>query len=107
MWWLLLALPALADEQPQLVTVSPGKSAVLQLSRTPTFFSVTDTEVATVVELGEATTLLVQGRAIGTTDLVISYDDPADPVAILDVTVQRDLAPLRRAIEAIVTPDEE
>jgi len=96
--------PTIADEPPLLVEVSPGRSAVLELPRAPAAFSVTDTEVATAVVLGAPTTLLVQGRSIGTTDLVIRYHDPADSIAILDITVQRDLAPLRRAIEAIVAP---
>ena len=100
---LLLSADALAAEG-AFVEVRLGHSAVVQLDAVPSAWSVTDEDIATATPLASPQTLLVQGKAIGTTDLVLVV---GDEVHIIDLTVQRDLAPLRRAVDEIVADQPE
>lgn len=94
---LLLSATASAEDD-AFVEVRVGHSAVVQLESVPSAWSVTDEDVATVTPLASPQTLLVQGREVGTTDLVLVV---GDEVHMLDITVQRDLAPLRRVVDEV------
>lgn len=104
MWWTAIALgadpPEPAAEEPELLEVELGKSVLLTLPRTPVSLAVTDPDVATVTTLGTPTTVMVQGRTLGSTDLVVNLGGP-DPIAIFDIEVRRDLGDLRRMIEHV------
>lgn len=101
---MILAVAVAFAEPPQpdehLLRVPLGKSLVLTLPRAPLAVAITDPTVAVVQTLGTATVLQLQGKKIGTTDLVLTL--PGGEVALYDVEVGRDLSALVRVIDHLV-----
>ncbi len=108
--WLLLvamlatgAMPALADEQGVVrLEVTIGKSQVVELKEPFTRVSVTNPAVADVFVV-TPNQLLVSGKAVGTTSLVVFY--PRKTV-FFDIFVQTDLALLRERLKQVAPKDE-
>jgi Flp pilus assembly secretin CpaC len=92
------------DDASERIALQPGKSVVLALSAPVSRTVVTAEQTARVFALDERT-LLIQGVAIGTTDLVVTYAGSTH-VDQFDLAVQRDVTPLRRRIEHIVRENE-
>lgn len=88
------------EDEPEHIDIAVGRSAVLSLPRAPLSVSVTDPSVVVAVQLGDPQTWQLQGARIGTTDLVVTYAG-AGAVELYDLSVQRDLEPLRRIIGGI------
>ncbi len=80
-----------------------NKSIVLETPRVPRAISITNPEIADVVQLGTATKWQIQGAAIGSTDLVIQFGSDEPPL-IYEITVHQDLSDLTRRVQAIL-PD--
>ncbi|HEU5190912.1 MAG TPA: type II and III secretion system protein family protein [Methylomirabilota bacterium] len=108
--WLMLvamlatgAMPALADEQGVVrLEVTIGKSQVVELKEPFTRVSVTNPAVADVFVV-TPNQLLVSGKAVGTTSLVVFY--PRKTV-FFDIFVQTDLALLRERLKQVAPKDE-
>jgi pilus assembly protein CpaC len=108
--WLLLvamlatgAMPALADEQGVVrLEVTIGKSQVVELKEPFTRVSVTNPAVADVFVV-TPNQLLVSGKAVGTTSLVVFY--PRKTV-FFDIFVQTDIALLRERLKQVAPKDE-
>jgi pilus assembly protein CpaC len=108
--WLLLvamlatgAMPALADEQGVVrLEVTIGKSQVVELKEPFTRVSVTNPAVADVFVV-TPNQLLVSGKAVGATSLVVFY--PRKTV-FFDIFVQTDLALLRERLKQVAPKDE-
>jgi len=98
---LLSATLAHAADDPHWLEVEVGKSVVLETPKSPTTIAMTDSAVANFEVLNQVNRLQVQGIAIGTTDLIVTYGE-GDPPDIYEITVNRDLSDLIRRIEAIV-----
>jgi pilus assembly protein CpaC len=92
------------ENRAEWLDIELGKSIVLETPRTPAAISITNPEVANFALLGSGSKLQIQGRSIGTTDLVIQYASSSEP-SIFEVTVHRDLTDLIRRIDAIVKHD--
>lgn len=98
---LMWATPAVAqDQRSDWLEIEHGKSIVLELPKVPRAISVTNPIVADIIQLGSPTRWQVQGKSVGTTDLVIQFVE--GPPMIYEVTVHRDLSDLIRQIDAIV-----
>ena len=97
---LLSVLGAMADDPTEPLQVPVGRSLVITLPTAPLSVAVTDPRIANVVPLGSAETLVLQGLALGSTDLSLVFS--GGRVELYDVEVARDLDPLRRAIDGIV-----
>ena len=89
-----------APEERERIEIPPGKSAVLELAEVPVAVSITDTDVATVQTLGAPTLLLVQGKRLGSTDMLIVFND--DRLRFWDIQVSRDLTPLSRTVTNVI-----
>lgn len=101
--WALVGLALggeVAEDASDRIAVAPGKSVVLALSQPAVRTVITAEQTARVFALDEQT-LLIQGVAIGTTDLVVTYTG-SDRVDQWDLAVQRDVKPLRGRIQHIV-----
>lgn len=85
------------DPERDLLELRLGKSLVLTLPEAPLSVSVTRSDVATATELGTPEVLLLQGRQLGTTDMVVIF--PGGRLQMWDIEVARDLRPLERALE--------
>ena len=97
---LLAAAPAYAQEDRlDWLEIELGKSIVLEVPGDPLTIAITNPEVARLVQLG-GTTIQIQGKSLGTTDLVAYYKN-SNPI-IWEITVQRDLSDLVRRIDSIV-----
>lgn len=101
-----LVIPAAQaqDERSDWLDIELGKSVVLETPRVPKAVSITNPDVANVVQLGTATKWQVQGLDLGSTDLVIQFG-PELPPMIYEVTVHRDLSSLVRRIDGLVADD--
>ncbi|HMV65400.1 MAG TPA: pilus assembly protein N-terminal domain-containing protein [Myxococcota bacterium] len=95
------AAPAAAQERSDWLDIEKGKSIVLELPQVPRAISLTDSIVADIVQLGSPMRWQVQGKQIGTTDLVIQFAGDVPPM-IYEVTVHKDLSDLVRRIDALV-----
>ena len=70
------AAPAAAQERSDWLDIEKGKSIVLELPQVPRAISLTDSIVADIVQLGSPMRWQVQGKQIGTTDLVLGKIPP-------------------------------
>lgn len=77
-----------------------GKSVVVDLPRQPKTVALTDPTVAGLQQLS-GTRFQLQGLNLGTTDLVVQYDNSIEPQSY-EISVQRDLSDLIRRISSIV-----
>jgi len=94
--------PAFAqEERSDWLDIEVGKSVTVTTPRVPTAIAVTDAEVAITQTLGAANKIQVQGKAIGTTDLIVQFGPGVQPL-IYEITVHRDLSDLIRRIDSIV-----
>lgn len=99
---LLSSGPAYAQEQrSDWLDIELGKSIVLETPRIPRAISITNPDIADVVQLGSPTKWQIQGSSIGTTDLVIQFSDNVPPM-IYEITVHQDLSDLIRRIDSVV-----
>lgn len=80
-----------------------NKSIVVETPRTPRAISITNPEIADVVQLGSPTKWQIQGTSIGSTDLVIQFGSDEPPL-IYEITVHQDLSDLIRRIETTTPP---
>ena len=97
------AKPALADEQGVIrLEVTIGKSQVVELKEPFARVSVTNPAIADVFVV-TPNQLLVSGKAVGTTSLVVFY--PRRTV-FFDLFVQTDLALLRERLKHVAPKDE-
>ncbi|MFT4628194.1 MAG: Flp pilus assembly secretin CpaC [Myxococcota bacterium] len=95
---ILLTTLALAGPTPKpTIDLDMGHSVVLELPAAPVIVRVTDTHVAQAQRLGESNTILLQGRALGETDLVVTYGE-GRPLLHVDLNVHRNLSAARRLI---------
>jgi len=92
---------ARAQDQTDWLDIEVGKSIVLETPRNVTAIAITDPEVADVVPLAAANKLQVQGKNVGSTDLVVQLASGAPPI-IYEITVHHDLSDLIRRVDAIV-----
>jgi pilus assembly protein CpaC len=101
----LLAVPTssaqAADERSGWLEIELGKSLVVELPDVPRAISVTNPTVADIVQLGSPLRWQVQGKKIGTTDLIIQFSGDRPPM-LHEVTVHRDLSDLIRRIDNLV-----
>lgn len=96
-------MPALADEQGVVrLEVTIGKSQVVELKEPFSRVSVTNPGIADVFVI-TPNQLLVSGKAVGTTSLVVFY--PRKTV-FFDIFVQSDLALLRERLKSVAPRDE-
>lgn len=102
---MVLATPAQAqDARADWLDIELGKSVVLETPANATAIAITDPTVADVVTLNTARKIQVQGKSVGSTDLVIQLGASSAPI-IYEITVSQDLSDLVRRVEAIV-PEE-
>lgn len=97
-------VPQVAQAQEDRSTwleIELGKSIVLEAPRNATVIAITDPEVANVQPLGGASKIQIQGRKVGTTDLVIDYG-PGTEGKTYEIYVHQDLSDLIRRIDSIV-----
>lgn len=100
-----LAAPALAADKAtpkaDWLDIEVGKSVVIELPAVPRAISVTDPNVADIVQLGAPTRWQVQGKAVGTTDLVLQFPGDVPPM-LYEVSVHTDLSDLVRRVDAMI-----
>jgi pilus assembly protein CpaC len=94
--------PAYAQEdRGSWLDIEVGKSVTVTTPKVPSAIAVTDAEVAITQTLGAANKIQVQGKSIGTTDLIVQFGPGQQPL-IYEITVHRDLSDLIRRIDSIV-----
>lgn len=102
---LLVPSTALAQSGPaqndRWLDIELGKSVVIAMPKGASAIAVTDPEVADYVVLGAATRIQVQGKQVGSTDLVFQFGPDAEPLTY-EITVHQDLSGLVRQIDAVV-----
>jgi pilus assembly protein CpaC len=84
--------------------IEVGKSVVLETPQNATAIAVTDPTIADIIPLAAANKIQVQGRKVGSTDLVIQLGPGTTPI-IYEISVVYDLTDLIRRVDQIV--DEE
>jgi pilus assembly protein CpaC len=84
-----------------LLDIEVSKSVVIETPRNATAISITNPEVADIVTLASANKIQVQGKTVGSTDLVIQQGAGVPP-KIYQITVHRDLSDLVRLVDDIV-----
>lgn len=89
------------EDRSDWLDIELGKSIVLETPRRPRAIAITNPDIADVVQLGSPTKWQIQGAAIGTTDLVIQFEENVPPM-IYEITVHQDLSDLIRRIDSIV-----
>lgn len=89
------------EDRGSWLDIEVGKSVTVTTPKVPTAIAVTDAEVAITQTLGAANKIQVQGKAIGTTDLIVQFGPGQQPL-IYEITVHRDLSDLIRRIDSIV-----
>ena len=95
------ASPAEAQEDSRWLDLDLGKSVVLETPNNATAIAITDPSVADVVPLASANKLQIQGKKLGSTDLVVQLGAGTEPI-IYEITVHRDLSEMVRRIDAVV-----
>ncbi len=98
---LVFAPQAWAQDEAEWLDIEVGKSVVLETPRNVSAIAITDPTVADVVPLATANKLQVQGKSVGSTDLVVQLGPGTAPI-IYEITVHQDLSDLIRRIDAIV-----
>jgi pilus assembly protein CpaC len=96
-----VALPTVAWAQDDWIDIEVGKSKVQEFAGKVVAIAITDPQVARVQQLGNSSRFQVQGVSVGTTDLIVTMEGTAKPLAF-EVTVHRDLSDLIRRVDAIV-----
>ncbi len=81
--------------------IEVGKSVVIETPKNATAIAITDPGVADIVPLASANKIQVQGRMVGSTDLVIQQGQGVPPL-IYEITVHQDLSDLIRRVDALV-----
>jgi pilus assembly protein CpaC len=81
--------------------IEVNKSIVLELPQVPRALSVTNPMVADFIQLGGPQRWQIQGKSIGTTDLVIQFGGDSPPM-IYEISVHRDLTDVIRRVDAQV-----
>ncbi|MFT6231095.1 MAG: pilus assembly protein CpaC [Myxococcota bacterium] len=89
------------DQREDWLDIEVGKSVVLETPQNATAIAVTNPDVADIVPLAAANKIQVQGRMVGSTDLVIQLGPGTTPI-IYEVSVVYDLTDLIRRIDQIV-----
>lgn len=84
--------------------IEVSKSIVLELPAVPRALSVTNPMIADFIQLGGPQRWQIQGKSIGTTDLVIQFGGDTPPM-IYEISVHRDLTDVIRRIDAQVPID--
>jgi len=99
----VLSAPAFAgdDDRSDWLDIEVGKSVVIETPKNATAIAITDPTVADIVPLASANKIQVQGKQVGSTDLVIQQGAGVAPL-IYTVTVHEDLSDLIRRIDAVV-----
>lgn len=92
------------EERGDWLDIEAGKSIVLELPQVPRAISLTSSLVADIQQLGSPQRWQVQGKQIGTTDLVIQFGGDVPPM-IYEVTVHRDLSELIRRVDQTMEGD--
>jgi pilus assembly protein CpaC len=90
-----------ADTDSTWLDIEVGKSSVLKTPKGATAIAVTDPTVADIITLGHANRIQIQGKTVGSTDLVIQLDADAQPI-IYQITVHQNLSELIRRVNAMV-----
>lgn len=88
-------------ERTDWLDIELGKSIVLGLPEVPIGIAITDPDVADAVKLGGPMRWQVQGRSLGSTDLVVQFRGETKPM-IYKVTVHRDISEFVRRVDSIV-----
>ncbi len=89
------------DARADFLDIELGKSVVIETPANATAIAITDPLVADVVPLNTARKIQVQGKAVGSTDLVIQLGAGSAPI-IYEITVHRDLSDMVRRVDALV-----
>jgi pilus assembly protein CpaC len=89
------------EDRSDWLDIEMGKSIVLELPQVPRAISVTNPMVADIIQLGAPTRWQIQGKSIGTTDLVIQFSGDIPPM-LYEITVHRDLSDLIRRIDGLI-----
>jgi pilus assembly protein CpaC len=92
---------AYAQDDAHWLDLEMGKSVVLETPKNATAIAITDPSVADVIPLAAANKLQIQGKKVGSTDLVVQLGAGTPPI-IYEITVHRDLAELVRRVDAVV-----
>lgn len=98
---LLFAPAAFAQQETDWLDIEVGKSIVLETPRNVSAIAITDPSVADVVPLATANKLQIQGKSVGSTDLVVQLGSGTAPI-IYEITVHQDLSDLIRRVDSIV-----
>lgn len=98
---LSFAPAAHAQQETDWLDIEVGKSIVLETPRNVSAIAITDPDVADVVPLAAANKLQIQGKAVGSTDLVVQLGSGSAPI-IYEITVHQDLSDLIRRVDSIV-----
>src|SRR5688572_12299385 len=86
---LLFAPAAFAQQETDWLDIEVGKSIVLETPRNVSAIAITDPNVADVVPLAAANKLQIQGKNVGSTDLVVQLGSGTAPI-IYEITVHQD-----------------
>lgn len=102
---MLLAAPVVAHaadaRSGDWLDIEAGKSVVIETPKNATAIAITDPTVADIVPLASANKIQVQGKKVGSTDLVIQQGQGVPPL-IYEITVHQDLSDLIRRVDALV-----
>lgn len=89
------------ETRSEWIDIEVGKSIVIETPKNATAVAVTDPTVAEPVPLASPNKIMIQGKQVGTTDLIIQQAGGA-PFYRYEITVSRDLTDLVRRIDDIV-----
>lgn len=90
-----------AEPRSDWLDIEVGKSVVIETPRNVSAIAITDPNVADIATLGAANKIQIQGKSVGTTDLVIQLGPGVEPTRF-DITVHQDLSDLIRRVGEIV-----
>ena len=97
----LVSTASAQEDREDWLDIEVGKSVVLETPENATAIAITNPEVADIVPLASANKIQVQGRRVGSTDLVIQLGPGTAPI-IYEVSVVYDLTDLIRRIDQMV-----
>jgi pilus assembly protein CpaC len=89
------------EQRADWLDIEVGKSVVIETPKNATAIAITNPSVADIVTLASANKIQVQGKTVGSTDLVIQQGLGVPPL-IYEVTVHQDLSDLIRRVDSIV-----
>ena len=90
-----------AEPRTDWLDIEVGKSVVIETPRNASAIAITDPAVADIVTLGAANKIQIQGKSVGTTDLVIQLGPGVEPTRF-EITVHQDLSDLIRRVGELV-----